>query len=302
MYLTALSAGHTVPLENWVGRVHSVFRRACNLSLASGALVALLARELGDIPQGIRLETRTGFTFAEARLRAGQEAVCRAGIIRVEGTSLQIDLRPAHVWRDDLATIQVNRADTQTQKAWEAAWQELLARRPSEGLAPLAAWFDPMPSHLAPPRQPSPLSRRAYPALRALVSATRRLDLEAAAPAVDSLLGLGPGLTPSGDDFLVGFVAGLWSTIGQNARRHAFVSGLGMLLASGAQRTTDVSASYLEHAAEGRVSAVLVSLVRTLGREKKAERVRQATQNALQVGSTSGADGVMGLLIGLEAW
>jgi hypothetical protein len=302
MYLTALSAGHTVPLENWVGRVHSVFRRACNLSLASGALVTLLARELGDIPQGIRLETWPGFTFAGVRLRAGQEVVCRAGVIRVKGTPLHIDLRSARVWRDDMAAIQVNMADPWAQTAWGIAWQELLARRPPGGLATLVAWFNTVPSHPASPPHTSPLARRAYPAMRALLSATRRLELEAAAPAVGSLLGLGPGLTPSGDDFLVGFVAGLWSTTGQETRRRAFVSGLGTLLAGGAQRTTDVSASYLEHAAEGRVSIVLVSLVRALGRECQAQRVRQSTQNALHVGSTSGADGVMGLLIGLKAW
>jgi hypothetical protein len=302
VYLTALSAGHTVPLENWYGRVHSVFRHACNFCLANGALITLLARELGDIPQGVRLKTRPGFTFVDAHLQAGQEVVCRSGVIRVKGTPLQIDLRPVHIWRSDLTTMQVNMTDPWTQTAWEVAWQELLTRHPPEGLATLATSFSPLTSDFAAPQHASPLSRRAYPAMRALVSATRRLDLVTAAPAVGSLLGLGPGLTPSGDDFLVGFIAGLWSTTGQHAQRRMFVSGLGTLLAGGAQRTTDISSSYLGHAAEGRVSDALVSLVRALGHECKSERVRQATQNALHIGSTSGADGVMGLLIGLKTW
>ena len=302
MYLTALSAGHTVPLDGFSGRVHSVFQHACNLILADGALIALLAREVGDIPQGIRLETRPGFTFAEARLQAGQEVVCRAGVLRVEGTPLQIDLRAARIWRSDLAAIQVDMADPWTQAAWEIARQELLARHPPEGLAPLAAsLLSPAPD-IGAPGHAAPLSRRAYPAMRALVRATRGLELVTAAPAVGSLLGLGPGLTPAGDDFLVGFIAGLWSTTGQEARRRAFVSGLGALLADGAQRTTDISASYLGHAAEGRVSDALLSLVRALGHECEPETVQQATRNALQVGSSSGADGVLGLLLGLNAW
>ena len=94
MHPIALSAGHTVPLDGLCGRVHSVFRRACNMKLANGALITLLARELGDIPQGIRLGTWPGFTFADAGLQAGQAVVCQAGVIRVEGSPLEIDLRP----------------------------------------------------------------------------------------------------------------------------------------------------------------------------------------------------------------
>jgi hypothetical protein len=135
-----------------------------------------------------------------------------------------------------------------------------------------------------------------------LVLNTQRFELEAAAKAMKSLVGLGPGLTPSGDDFLVGFMAGLWSTSGKDVQRRAYTSGFGRKLSHFAQCTTDVSRSYLCHAAEGRVSAALKSVLQSLVRGDEAEKVYQVTRKAFDFGSTSGTDGVLGLLLGLKSW
>ncbi len=56
--------------------------------------------------------------------------------------------------------------------------------------------------------------------------ATRGCDL-AETGQVAGLIGLGPGLTPSGDDFLVGYLAGLWCSAGSTRLRVEFLSALG---------------------------------------------------------------------------
>ncbi len=116
------------------------------------------------------------------------------------------------------------------------------------------------------------------------------------------LIGLGPGLTPSGDDFLVGYVAGLWSTIGNSASRMRFLTTLGAELSKAAQNTNEISCAYLRSAIEGHVSEPIATLAQQLKQTHHMGSVRAATQAALQIGHTSGAGGVLGLLLGCLPW
>jgi len=88
------------------------------------------------------------------------------------------------------------------------------------------------------PPQDDPLLRQAVPCIEAL----RRGDLDAAAP----LLGLGPGLTPSGDDFIGGFLI---------VSRHQRVAEWALALAP--RRTNKISAAHLAAAAAGEAAAAL---------------------------------------------
>ena len=71
--------------------------------------------------------------------------------------------------------------------------------------------------------------------------------------AVRGLIGLGPGLTPSGDDFLVGALA-LLDAIGERDAHTALARAIVDLLA---ERTTPLSACFLRAAAAGHVGEAL---------------------------------------------
>jgi len=127
------------------------------------------------------------------------------------------------------------------------------------------------------------------PALRSALAARAP---EGAAAAARPLLGLGEGLTPSGDDVLVGIAATLrawrWPGATSFARRCAAVAP---------DRTTAVSADLLAHAAEGRFTAALHAVVRALD-EDDAPATNRASRRLLTVGATSGADLLTGVLTG----
>ncbi len=125
---------------------------------------------------------------------------------------------------------------------------------------------------------------------------------------MDALIGLGFGLTPSGDDLLVGFLAGLWCRP-VSGRQGAFLRGFSDAVVAASRRTTDVSRAYLKWAARGCVAQRLYDLaaaiVKPCSPSKVVQLERQVVQlarQALAVGGTSGADGVYGLLLGLSAW
>src|SRR2546422_10610602 len=95
---------------------------------------------------------------------------------------------------------------------------------------------------------------RANQTVPALIDATRNLQVDGAITAIRPLIGLGPGLTPSGDDFIVGYLAGLWSTAGSDSSRLRFMSSLGAWLSQAAAGTNAISRTYIKSAVYGNVS------------------------------------------------
>jgi hypothetical protein len=103
-------------------------------------------------------------------------------------------------------------------------------------------------------------------------------------------IGQGPGLTPSGDDALVGILAALTlSPFVQGGR----VRRLAAAIAPHLEETTDISRHLLLQAMQGHFGRPLHDLGRALhapGRDLEA-----IVDRALSVGATSGADACLGL-------
>ena len=135
-----------------------------------------------------------------------------------------------------------------------------------------------------------------------LARATRMLSPEQAALAAGRLIGRGPGLTPAGDDVIAGFLGALWSAIGGDPTRGAFVAALGAAVGRMAQATGEISQAYLRQAVVGSLAQPLADLRRRIGAGAPAPAIESAMAKALGVGHTSGEDGALGLLLGLAAW
>jgi hypothetical protein len=301
MRLNALSAGVEAPTTCFSGVIHSIFHHACNVSLESDALLTLVSSEKGNLSQGIRLKTPTQFTFLN-QLRMGQPVACRGGILRISGSDLSVDLRTASLWHIDLKGLRVDIHQRDTAQAWAVAWLELGKHRRGNGMSAMIAAM-PLPGQ-NPVISPGlkTLVEGAVQTVPALIDATRNFQVDGAITAIKPLIGLGPGLTPSGDDFIVGYLAGLWSTAGSDSFRLRFMSSVGAWLSQAAAGTNAISCTYIKSAVNGNVSEPIATLAQRFGQAKSMDSVREATENALQVGNTSGADGVLGLLLGCIAW
>jgi hypothetical protein len=107
------------------------------------------------------------------------------------------------------------------------------------------------------------------------------------------LVGLGPGLTPSGDDFLMGALAVL-DALGQT-NMHA---ALGHAVAAGAPAlTSPLSACFLRAAAAGHVGECLHAMVAAA----LIADVEAALAAARRIGHTSGWDALTGVATTLQA-
>jgi len=145
------------------------------------------------------------------------------------------------------------------------------------------------------------VARKSRKAVHKLVLATRHYD-PAAESAAGRLIGLGSGLTPSGDDLLAGYVTGLWCTVGEETERSKFTSSLGAAIIDLSRGTNDISRTYLFHAAKSQAASYLVTLAQMIGQGEDSDCLIEAIETATQVGHSSGMDAVTGLLHGLTAW
>jgi len=111
------------------------------------------------------------------------------------------------------------------------------------------------------------------------------------AGAADALLGLGPGLTPAGDDVLAGALL-TCAHVG-----HA-VPALADRVHAREEATTALSADLLRHAAAGRAAPPVLGLLDAV---VGAGPVAPALDRLLAVGSTSGSDTATGVRLAAEA-
>lgn len=293
MYLPAISIGYAVPNGNFAASVHSVFHSALNLrqNEESNLLTLVVASE-GDLPQGIRLDTPKDFSF-EA-FQVDEPVICRDGILRFEKNSLTVQLSGARRWKCDLPALEFDPAAPAVSAAWSFVWDAVNERQRLSGSEIIAKELFHEPARTG-------VSRKTAEAMRGLVDATRRYDLTNTS-AVQALIGLGSGLTPSGDDLLVGYLTGLWCTVKGKSDRRQFIDSLGQTILQLSSQTNDISRTYLYHAAQGQVSGRLADLAEVISRGENPERLSEIAGAAMSVGHTSGMDAVTGLLIGLAAW
>jgi hypothetical protein len=135
---------------------------------------------------------------------------------------------------------------------------------------------------------------RARRARAALVCAIRRHDTGGFHDAARGLMGLGEGLTPAGDDFLVGVLAVLYRLAGGRPVSSATARALST---HAADATTTVGAAFLRHAIAGQFSEPL----RDLAMADSPSAARTAATSLARMGATSGADTLEGMRETLEA-
>ncbi len=250
------------------GTVHSVFRGAVNL-MADRALITVAADSAGGLPNGVLVHGNVD--YRAAGLAVGMRAVLDTERVRIPAADLEIVTAHATPWSSRLPATDGARWSGRTM--------------PAHGILRSAA--GPLPGGLA----MLPQGRRC---LAEVGRSIARGDDAGAALAARTLIGLGPGLTPSGDDALAGFEAAL------RALGHPSAGFLVAALDDVDERTTAVSAAMLRHAVRGefgeRVHRLLEALL-----DGPRDALPTAIRHAVAWGATSGADGVSGVLAGLDA-
>jgi len=284
--LFANSVGACVPLHARA-QVHSVFLCACNIETDSGELVTLLAPGSGNLPHGIRCALP--FAPLYTRLRQGQAATLEGAALRIPVVNFVMDFSRAAVWNGTVAASPGLRG-AGVQGALRELCGTLRARAPDQGVAP--ALFSSGSPHSTLERA---LVARMAQTLPILARATETNDAGAVVSALSALVGLGAGLTPAGDDFIVGYYAALWSRSCREPGIAALLRALAVPIGQLSLHTNAISRQMLHDALQGHFAERLTEVVRCVC---DGGDVAGAAMRALEVGHSSGADLLCGLLFG----
>ncbi len=212
------------------------------------------------------------------------------------GKHLAIDLRGAKRWQCRLPALDVDEISASVRTAWSTVYR-LLSKRQVRTAAELQIDLLFQLRVLA----GRDITNRMAALISQLVRAVRALD-----PSVEStiakLVGLGHGLTPSADDFLVGYLAGLQCTAMSSSDRLLYLKKFRKIVVRLSTQTNDISRTHLWYAAHGQVSSHLCALAQIIARGENSDRLMQAAEQSLNMGHSSGMDAVSGLLLGLATW
>ena len=289
--LPALSIGSRVA-PGGAGRVRSVYRQACNVELDSGALLTLLCATLGNLPHGIRF-TLPGPQDLRGWLRLGQAVVHETSQLRIAQAGVTIELSGASHWSCELSACDVYA--TPVARAMLTALAVLREHSGRGGFAPLVLNDADPGSPLA-----RAMRRRLWSSLPLLDSARASLDAPLAAKALEQLAGLGPGLTPSGDDFIVGYLAASHSRCRLEPVLRPFLNGLTAPVAGVAAASNPISRQFILNALEGEFAEGLAAVVAAIAAHDQ-QRARAAAERLACLGHSSGCDSLLGLLFGLRS-
>jgi Protein of unknown function (DUF2877) len=276
------------------GFIHSIFPKALNI-VVDDTLFVLLSAKVSRMPNSARLPACI-MEQLYAKLSPGTGVCVGNGTLSIPILDLSIYLPDTVGWEPVPVIAAYGWRHASVSRHARLLAQHLAHRSRQDGLAHLVK-----PLLLDQKTRETPLAQIALPLLRLLLRASREQDRANVEKAARGLAGLGPGLTPSGDDTLGGFIgvlglAGVQPEMDREASKH-----LAEVIASAARpHTTLLSATLLAHAARGEMAEHVGELLMALPVDDSAT-VLQAAERVLAYGAYSGGDTLLGLLLGLQA-
>ena len=279
--MQALSIASTI--SGWLqdpkpARVLHVFENACNLLVEDGEVFSLVTPEVGDGPFNIVLDP---INFCD---HAADDTTVMIEHQRIQIGELEIVLTPTKIWEP--------RFD----------WESFRGRQDSLSIS--AGMLENVLVEIAPvesfvklfcPRESSIGEIEAQILLAAqepagtLLESLLCMDEERCRVSARKLAGLGVGLTPDGDDFMMGCILALWARwAGEGVEEAASWVSL-----EAVPRTTPIAAAWLQAASRGECSVRWHDLLQAI-LVANEESLRCAALTIIDQGHTSGASALAG--------
>lgn len=267
-----------------IGRVRSVHRAAVYVDLRDPAgLFVVAIEDVGGVPGGILV--RDVADLRRTGIQPGMTLCPSADGWSFPAAGIAIVASRAMTWSPALPTAATLRLTPEVARAAAAARRVTVERSRPGGLAPLLSRAD---------GSGDPWLTRARALVGTQLEALARADVTAAVGPTIELIGLGIGLTPSGDDYLVGLLAGLEATL--DPARHELAAAIATHAPG---RTTAIGAAALDHATQGafgeRLHEVLVAVA-----TGRLDDLAGPIERAMAYGATSGSDTLVGLLSAVD--
>lgn len=242
------------------------FDHAINLIGANGTIISIVQPSIGAGPFSIVVDAERPFP---ATINPATPITKTADSLQI-GT-LHIDLRPAQLWQPG------------------PPWNLLREQHQWLTILPDLQTAVSQQQDRLTAGSPANFASQFQTATAAVCTAIVHPNSAELETAVIQLAGLGPGLTPAGDDFLLGMLLGLWAT-----RPEAMVVELAeRVVETAVPRTTQLSAAWLKAAAKGEAWSAWHDFLQAL---LAGDNWHDSFHHILNNGATSGIASLLGFI------
>ncbi|MBE7528302.1 MAG: DUF2877 domain-containing protein [Ardenticatenaceae bacterium] len=270
-------------------RLLYLFDHAINLVNEYGDVLSVVTPKIGAGPFHVVVN---GFVAGDLSPIEGDESPATNIGVQVQPDGMQIgklwvDVRGAAVWppRVNWERLRAHTAPT-TAGSGQAVWhshlphlQRIVQQHRMELGLDTTVWQPPLQT-----------------GLDLLLTGIAQGDTVVIQSGTAQLAGLGPGLTPAGDDVLMGVMLGLWAT-----KAEATIRPLAeVMVATAVPRTTTLSAAGLRAAGRGEAGWLWHELSNRLS--VTDNRWEETVAQILATGHSSGADALLGFLSVIRGW
>lgn len=253
----------------------------------------------GCVPFGIGV-LNAGRLWGGWDISPGAQVVLQRGVLAVGPVELGLDCSRARVCTPAVVKQPrpPTRHDTRLLKRCAAVCGS------KNGLAALLDYEEQICSGVPPAiceGTPGLFVKRAVPALTGLITAMRAADRELMEEAIAGISGLGPGLTPSGDDVLLGMTAAYGAALRAGIQTPAGAEFLPeLILERYPPERAGISGAYLRAAARGECFSLVDGVLAPLLGSGSRRGLKQQLRKLLGVGSSSGTDILVGISLAMD--
>lgn len=264
LYIHNIIARRILNVDKFRGTIHSIFHKAINLKLEEGDMLSLLVSRIDKSPTSIILNLDS---FTPFNAKVGDEFYIEDKKLIVGLEEISLD----HAFKYELKLPNIDKK----------------SRFLEDNLSIAHEYMDSLIKNVN-----NPMELLIFKKLKESAN-NLKLGLEISS-IFKSLIGMGIGLTPSGDDFLVGFMSVAFLKVsGMENFKAAFES----LIFEARSLTNEISYSVLKNASRGYFKQIYSDFIDSFFTSTIRDEDFEAI---LKMGYSSGRDTLLGIITGLE--
>lgn len=266
-----------------IGNVHSIFNRVINIVDKKGMMLSIASKEIDNAPFTIRVNNMGEIRFRDLNIKVGSLVTKYKNSVRIDD-KLNINFFKAVQWLTNKPVIKTIPVETVVKSI--SFYNNVLAAAGASG----GCKYFYIKNYLKDYNyNPNIIEAELSSAIEVFFRGIGK----GSGKNITGLIGLGAGLTPSGDDFVTGFITVLASV--DIPFVHDIFSNLTRDIKMDAVSTTDISKQMIFSAVNGESRENIYNFIHALITGKPSE-LEESIPKVLSIGSSSGTDLSIGVV------
>lgn len=286
------------------GRVHSVFNNACNIE-TKYSLITLLSRDKYMAPMSVIVNISEQVNFNKLNISQNLNFVFNVNGILCPEIDIFIELNDVKRWFSGVVIKSSPLSEKDILENIKIMEDKLNLYGKLNGLGPLVNMMGSEIKDLKLSAFQTHCSDKRFEFIKLrfmrFVHAFLECDVKNIAEAAEKVIGFGPGLTPSMDDFISGLMVSIiYLANYYNLDTLKVYDFNKELISKSINRTTKVSSEMLRHSCSGETNEAVRELMLAILYEQNREEIIRVIKKAISFGETSGTDTTLGIYTGCK--